>query len=340
MGGKNSYSMTAHIFNPPKISGYVRTPNGIGIDDVTLSFSNSGGTTTTRYDGYYNNETTYNWSGTVTPYKSGYTFIPSERRYDTLVIQDQLDQDYTGIPTDTDGDGLNDNDEINTYGTNPNKRDSDDDGINDLDEVAYWGDNWNADYDDDGLINVLDPDAVGDELCDGEEINVYGTDPAISDTDADGVDDKNDIFPLDPLRWTHDITPIIMPLLLSPIVEVENVNSYLSGTPDPSTFSFDLTPVPGGPAGTFSFSADFCNIGDKALTGLKTVTVCLSGNNALLNRDSGTPPGVGSELTFPKTGGLADSKLEPCECVRVDYKIGMENRVPFQFFTDVFGFKQ
>jgi len=123
-------------------------------------------------------------------------------------------------------------------------------------------------------------------------------------------------------------------------ISFQMVNSELTGTPDPSTFSFDPTPVPEGPAGTFSFSADFCNIGDKTLSGLKSVTVLLSGNNALLNRDSGTPRGVGSELTFPESGGFADSKLEPGECVRVDYKIGLGKRVSFQFFTDVFGFRQ
>ena len=57
------------------------------------------------------------------------------------------------------------------------KTDSDGDGINDEDEVAYWGDDWNADIDGDGLINVLDPDSDGDGYKDGYEID-RGTDPA------------------------------------------------------------------------------------------------------------------------------------------------------------------
>jgi len=147
---------------------------------------------------------------------------------------------------------------------------------------------------------------------------------------------------------TFDDPQVIAPNILTatafqvPLTSIllSNVNNELTGTPDQSTFSFDPIPVPEGPAGTFSFSADFCNIGNNTFSGLKSVTVRLSGNNALLNRDSGTLPGVGSELTFHRTGGLVDSKLEPGECVRVDYEIGLEKRVPFQFFTDVFGFKQ
>ncbi len=37
---------------------------------------------------------------------------------------------------DTDGDGLTDWEETNTYGTNPNLADSDDDGMDDGDEIA------------------------------------------------------------------------------------------------------------------------------------------------------------------------------------------------------------
>ncbi len=74
-------------------------------------------------------------------------------------------------PVDSDGDGLSDVLETNTYGTNPNVADSDGDGIPDGQEVALWGQNWNADIDGDGIANLLDRDADGDGFADGEELS-------------------------------------------------------------------------------------------------------------------------------------------------------------------------
>ena len=116
------------------------------------------------------------------------------------------------------------------------------------------------------------------------------------------------------------------------------VNQFFSGVADPSTFLFDPAPVPEGPAGTFSFSLDFCNTSsDTIIVDSKSITAILTNGNALISRDPGTPAGVGSEQTFPATGGNDDLKLEAGECVRVDYKIGLAVRASFQFFVDVFG---
>jgi hypothetical protein len=115
------------------------------------------------------------------------------------------------------------------------------------------------------------------------------------------------------------------------------VNDELSGAPEPGTMVYDPTPVPDGPAGTFSFIADLCNIGTKQLTELTSVTTTLTGGNVLLNRDSGTPPNVGSELTFPANRGYADQILDPDECVGVPFTIGLQEPTSFQFFVDVMG---
>ena len=74
-------------------------------------------------------------------------------------------------PVDTDGDGISDALETNTYGTNPNAADSDGDGIPDGQEVALWGLSWNGDIDGDGIVNLLDRDADGDGFADGEELS-------------------------------------------------------------------------------------------------------------------------------------------------------------------------
>ena len=59
---------------------------------------------------------------------------------------------------DADRDGLTDDEEVNTYGTNPNKTDSDNDGLGDYAEVFTYG------------TNPTKPDTDGDGFLDGYEI--------------------------------------------------------------------------------------------------------------------------------------------------------------------------
>jgi len=80
---------------------------------------------------------------------------------------------------DTDGDGLNDCEEL-TYGTDPNVADTDGDGLSDGDEVHVYG------------TDPLDPDTDGDGLSDGVEV-AYGTNPNDPDSDHDGLIDGQDV---------------------------------------------------------------------------------------------------------------------------------------------------
>ncbi|MCK5559421.1 MAG: PQQ-binding-like beta-propeller repeat protein [Thermoplasmata archaeon] len=63
------------------------------------------------------------------------------------------------------------------------------------------------DSDGDGVPDNLDPhpesnvDTDKDYLPDDYELVITGTDPNNSDTDSDGVNDKNDYYPLDPTRY-------------------------------------------------------------------------------------------------------------------------------------------
>lgn len=77
--------------------------------------------------------------------------------------------------TDTDGDGLSDDDE-EKFGTDPEDADSDDDGVPDGLEPRPT-----EDTDGDGLINALDPDSDNDGLFDGTEL---GFDCSGDDTDV------------------------------------------------------------------------------------------------------------------------------------------------------------
>ncbi len=78
----------------PLISGRV-TLGGNGLANVTLTFSNGGGSVTTGSDGSYSQAVTYGWTGSVTPYRSGYTFSPSQRSYNTAVTAGQANQNFT-----------------------------------------------------------------------------------------------------------------------------------------------------------------------------------------------------------------------------------------------------
>ena len=104
---------------------------------------------------------------------------------------------------DTDGDGLEDGDEIFTYSTDPTVADSDEDGLNDGHELTanpYVTEPLNSDTDDDGLLDgyeeapnpyETDPtnaDSDGGGRTDGQEVLVDGTNP------TDGTDDDVPIF--------------------------------------------------------------------------------------------------------------------------------------------------
>jgi len=80
--------------------GFIQESDGTGINGVTLSFSNGGGTTSTNADGFYNYNVTLGWSGSVTPSLEGWVFDPPSRSYSN-VTSGQDSQNYIGTQTDT-----------------------------------------------------------------------------------------------------------------------------------------------------------------------------------------------------------------------------------------------
>jgi parallel beta-helix repeat protein len=118
---------------------------------------------------------------------------------------------------DSDGDTLSDGNEVNIYCTNPLDADSDDDGLNDYDEINMYGTdplNWDSDSDNlsDGaevnayFTNPLNWDSDWDNLSDGDEVNVYSTDPNNWDSDWDMLSDGEevDVYYTNPLDWDTD----------------------------------------------------------------------------------------------------------------------------------------
>ncbi len=112
-----------------------------------------------------------------------------------------LDVDGDGksppMDNDSDGDGLDDSYEDANLGINnpdsdslPNGKpkipvldsDSDDDGISDYEEVYAGSDGYTSD--------PLGTDSDGDTLSDGDEVNVWGTNPDSEDSDGDKLNDN------------------------------------------------------------------------------------------------------------------------------------------------------
>ena len=126
---------------------------------------------------------------------------------------------------DTDGDGLNDFEEL-INSTNPRAVDTDDDGLPDYEEVVIYGTNpLHQDEDLDGLIDGIEingwnvtvrgitthvtsdvskPDTDNDFLSDLKEYE-NRTNPLITDTDEDGVLDGVDLDPLWNIKVTVDL---------------------------------------------------------------------------------------------------------------------------------------
>jgi lysophospholipase L1-like esterase len=98
-----NYIVTMRTF---KIAGFVFEQDYVTpISDVNVSAENGGGQYTSRYgggsditdaNGYYEVVVDYNWSGTVTPGKTHYTFNPNSRYYEDVNQDYTADQNYTG----------------------------------------------------------------------------------------------------------------------------------------------------------------------------------------------------------------------------------------------------
>lgn len=79
------------------ISGVVMDTNSAPIQNVTVTNS-SGGATGTNASGEYSFSLPYNWTGSVTPTKSGWVFSPAQRSYSNLTTH-EVGQNYVGTST-------------------------------------------------------------------------------------------------------------------------------------------------------------------------------------------------------------------------------------------------
>lgn len=110
----------------------------------------------------------------------------------------RVPEDYRAVggPSDRDGDGLSDADEVDRYGTDPDNPDTDGDGLTDGQEILKY------------KTDPLNPDTDWDGLTDGkDEVLKYGTDPTKRDTDNGGVADGHEVLEdkTNPLDGSDDL---------------------------------------------------------------------------------------------------------------------------------------
>lgn len=212
-----------HNVHPPKeispdevkddeITGII--PLGLGVEFLitkSVFFNISGGYTHFLTDGanyYAKKDGIMKLDGNFN-LGAGFTFVinPGSKDRDLDGLLNDVEEELKTNPDnpDTDGDGLNDGEEINKYSSNPLKTDTDGDGLNDYDEVKDYMTNVNKqDTDNDGLSDFaevktyktdpLKADTDGDGLNDGDEVSKYATDPNKMDTDGDKLSDGDEVM--------------------------------------------------------------------------------------------------------------------------------------------------
>lgn len=138
---------------------------------------------------------------------------------------------------DDDGDGLS-NAQEQQLGTNPDNPDTDGDGLNDGQEVNQFG------------TNPKQQDTDGDTLPDGAEVNQYGTSPTNPDTDGDGTPDGVEVNagtnPLQPPTATPPPTNT-PPATNTPTFTPTPTETFTPTPTETATPTATFTPTPGLP---------------------------------------------------------------------------------------------
>jgi hypothetical protein len=212
------------------------------------------------------------------------------------------------INQDPDHDGIINEDEIDTYHTNPRIADTDHDGLSDGSEVYT------------SHTNPLNPDNDGDGLFDGKEVNgwylqidegicpqsgftctVYHTNPLSPDTDGDGCSDywewANPSDPLNPNipspthRWCTDNKPVVNSQTLS-IPSNKPIKITLTGSDqdhDSLTFKILSQPSSGKLGAVIPTGPTSAQVNYTPLAGLKkTVSFAYVAYDGLFNGNTGT----------------------------------------------------
>jgi outer membrane protein OmpA-like peptidoglycan-associated protein len=213
----------------------------IGLSDaIALDFS--GGYTFTLSDdlnGYNNGSSNdgYYSAGLGLIFVSGSG--ASDKDGDGLTKREEKELGTDPNNPDTDGDRLQDGEEVRTFVTDPLNTDTDADSLSDGEEVINLKtDPLKADTDGDSLTDgaeitthKTDPlkvDTDGDTLGDGEEINQYKTNPLKADSDSDTLNDGEEVN-------LHKTDPNNIDTDAEGLKDGEEVNMYRTNPLNPDT---------------------------------------------------------------------------------------------------------
>jgi hypothetical protein len=214
------------------------------------------------------------------------------------------DQLYLFYTTDEDNDKLTDREEF-IYGTSDQSADTDGDGLNDFEEVRVG---WNVSVHDQPTRPVYSdprfPDTDGDGLEDLAEKDL-GTDPRLKDTDGDGLEDlaeKN--AGTDPLSYTK-VPPIIT--LNVPTVDQTAVGVSFSSSGKPALVNVTIDWGDGTPLTTLTATPGVDSFDSSAnhnyATGNTfTITATVRSVNGLTASDSQSV----TTVAFPRNGLLGE----------------------------------
>ena len=131
----------------------------------------------------------------------GDRLLNGEERRELFYEKTEVDWDGNGINNhypcwylnDTDGDGLDDGEEVHIYGSNPLMNDTDRDNLGDFEEARiYKTDPNDSDTDRDGLSDSFEIEKiynVSEVDWDGDGVKDYRTNPDNRDTDGDSLSD-------------------------------------------------------------------------------------------------------------------------------------------------------
>ncbi|MUV50080.1 hypothetical protein [Haloarcula sp. CBA1122] len=213
----------------PNGTAALTTPGTAGLDDLSISLSNTSSNTTLDRqsvslqpiqragdidDDGLNNSNEVSQGANITDadtdgdgltdgaevHQHGTDPAAEDTDEDGVADRTELQQGTDPRQSDTDGDGLSDEREL-SLGTNPTVADTDGDGLSDQREASGKTDPTDADTDDDGVLdgreleigtNPVQADTDADEVADGRELAI-GTDPTVADTDGDGVTDGTEL---------------------------------------------------------------------------------------------------------------------------------------------------
>lgn len=132
------------------------------------------------------------------------SLTPGKIMFSSLLLKEiilTLDSSFD----DSDNDGLDDDVEAYTYGTNPDDSDTDDDGLSDKEEITGYLQNGNL-IQTDPILYDTDADGLGDKF----EKDITHTNPCPPlgwDTDGDGIGDGNEYMVwsyISPNAWLTD----------------------------------------------------------------------------------------------------------------------------------------